>query len=352
MRLRRFSGKTEAEALALVRLELGPGAIILDTKRTTSDIRGMFGADTVEVLAAPGESPDTPPVTVTGQKKKPDSPAPTVALELLAEGVDPALVFGMSAPAEAESAERGLERVVNDLMSKNAAEPAFGRGDRVAFVGPTGSGKTTTAAKLCALASLTYGLSAAWLTADVYRAGGVEQATIYADIMRVPLEVCTSPETTREARMLHKTADYVLLDTGGMSHLASEDLERLRKTVTAFEPTTVYLTLPASSSWQHACEILSGFSTVGYDRLIVTKLDEASRTGVILNIAGLTDKKMDFFTTGQMVPDDICVAGPDPVLEKIRKRRAGTEHTTLGSSTPTRVKGGRGLERGETVGRL
>ena len=53
--------------------------------------------------------------------------------------------------------------------------------------------------------------------------------------------------------------------------------------------------------------IVNGYKLLNYNSIIVTKLDETSTYGSILNILKYADKPISFVTTGQNVPDDIKV---------------------------------------------
>src|SRR5688572_25835253 len=55
MQTQTFQAREIGEALALVRRELGPDAIIVETKRVPGRALGLLGGTFVEVTAAPGE---------------------------------------------------------------------------------------------------------------------------------------------------------------------------------------------------------------------------------------------------------------------------------------------------------
>src|SRR5262249_40479003 len=64
----------------------------------------------------------------------------------------------------------------------------------VALVGPTGVGKTTTIAKLAAVASRVELKRVALIAADTYRIGAVEQLQTYAQLLDVPMTVAYGPD--------------------------------------------------------------------------------------------------------------------------------------------------------------
>lgn len=55
---------------------------------------------------------------------------------------------------------------------------------------------------------------------------------------------------------------------------------------------------------------MARFSCLGLDRLLFTKLDEATTFGTILNMAFLTKMPISYLTIGQKVPEDIRKATP------------------------------------------
>jgi flagellar biosynthesis protein FlhF len=56
---------------------------------------------------------------------------------------------------------------------------------------------------------------------------------------------------------------------------------------------------------------------MNYNRLIFTKLDETNTYGVLLNGIYLTGLPVIYITTGQSVPDDICLADLDKISSLI-----------------------------------
>jgi len=64
-----------------------------------------------------------------------------------------------------------------------------GRPYCIALVGPTGAGKTTTAAKLAVRRGMFGAARPGLLTIDTYRVGGMEQLATYAELADVPFEV-------------------------------------------------------------------------------------------------------------------------------------------------------------------
>ncbi len=69
----------------------------------------------------------------------------------------------------------------------------------MAFVGPTGVGKTTTIAKLAAVSALTERRRVALITLDTYRIAAAEQLKVYGNIIGTPVIVASDREEFSQA---------------------------------------------------------------------------------------------------------------------------------------------------------
>jgi flagellar biosynthesis protein FlhF len=181
----------------------------------------------------------------------------------------------------------------------------------IAFVGPTGVGKTTTIAKLAARLKLHEGQRVGLITADTYRIAAVEQLRTYATIIGLPLRVVLSPEEVPGACDSLRDCDCILLDTAGRSHHDTRRVEDTRLIIDAARPSVTHLVLSASSSEAVQRRVLEGFLPLGYDRLIFSKLDEAEHPGTMINSAVRAGKPVSFVAVGQEVPDDLEPARPE-----------------------------------------
>lgn len=180
-----------------------------------------------------------------------------------------------------------------------------GRPLTIALLGPTGVGKTTTVAKLAATYKLRHGRQIGLITCDTYRIAAVDQLRTYADIIGLPLRVAMTPGEVRAAAESMRDCDAVLIDTAGRSPRDAGRLEELRSMLDAASPHQRHLVLSSTSSESAMAETASAFAPLGYDRVILTKLDEAVNFGVLVNVARRLRTSLSFVTTGQEVPDHI-----------------------------------------------
>ncbi|HFE63390.1 flagellar biosynthesis protein FlhF [candidate division KSB1 bacterium 4484_188] len=177
----------------------------------------------------------------------------------------------------------------------------------IALVGPTGVGKTTTIAKIAANQKLYNRSRVALISADTYRIAAIEQLQTFANIASIPMNVVYSPEDMRDA--IHKFRDYdlILIDTVGRSQKNEKHLRELNRFIEMANPDEVHLVLSLTTALKNLLDIMRRFKIMRPNRLIFTKLDEATNTGNILNVLYKHQLPVSFLTTGQVVPNDITV---------------------------------------------
>lgn len=187
----------------------------------------------------------------------------------------------------------------------------------IALVGPTGTGKTTTVAKLAANYHLREGYKVGLITLDTYRIAAVDQLRTYAGIIGVPLQVVATLQQMRAALTALGDCRAILIDTVGSSQNDDSRLLGLKKLLDEAKPHEVHLVLATTASLPVLTQTINRFSSLGVNRLIFTKLDEAVGFGVILNCLLCAQAGLSYVTTGQHVPDDIEAARPASLAERI-----------------------------------
>ena len=223
---------------------------------------------------------------------------------------DPVLYQWKGTLTEPAFTER-LERLVEQGLGKVSGVALNGSAPHiVALLGPTGVGKTTTIAKLAAYFSLQKGMRVSLITADTYRISAVEQLKTYAEIMGLQLEIVYAPQELAKALAKCKGSQLVLLDTAGRSPKNQEQLEELQLLLSQVPQAEKHLVLSLTTCNRDALEIAKRFSVCSPDKVLFTKLDEASRCGVILNVLQQFPMKLSYVTNGQNVPDDLQIVSP------------------------------------------
>ncbi|RMF48108.1 MAG: flagellar biosynthesis protein FlhF [Deltaproteobacteria bacterium] len=206
---------------------------------------------------------------------------------------------------------------ISDLL--RFASP-LGDGDgqkRLALVGPTGVGKTTTIAKLAAEYLRQRNGRVALFTIDTYRIAAPEQLRIYGDIMNLPVEVIYSPEQLRTAFAAHSDKDLILIDTSGRSHHDQTGMSELAAFLGPDARTENHLVLATGTRGRDLTDIVASFRRIPLASLIFSKIDETRQRGALLDLPLRQNLPISYLTNGQRVPEDILAAEPTLVAECI-----------------------------------
>ena len=142
--------------------------------------------------------------------------------------------------ATSTTVDRVRERLEPEPLPRQMRN-ADGTPYRIALIGPTGAGKTTTAAKLAVRRGMFGSARVGLLTIDTYRVGGMEQLATYAELADVPFEVVYDEREIADAMKRLSSCDVVIIDTPGRSPASSELTERWRTLLDALMPNEVHL---------------------------------------------------------------------------------------------------------------
>jgi flagellar biosynthesis protein FlhF len=278
MRLRSFTASSLPDAMDLVRRQLGDEAVILSTQD--------LGERGVRVTAGLDDDPEDR----QGQNEE----AALVAVEELSEVFDfhrvpPGLVDKLLTAASNLTAQgpqlmlAGALDAVLHFAPPPLPHPGGAVRAPILLVGPSGAGKTATAAKLCARARLA-NRPATLITLDTVSAGAREQAQAFAKALGVPLR--EAPDIERLGAVLGDCpSDHlIVIDTVGVNPYDLEDCKplRLAARVARAEP---LLVLPAGGDAMESAEVAIAFQELGARGLIATRLDAARRLGGLLAAA-------------------------------------------------------------------
>ncbi|HIE04037.1 MAG TPA: flagellar biosynthesis protein FlhF [Candidatus Latescibacteria bacterium] len=346
MRIKTFQANSMREALRKVREELGGDAVILDSRH----VKGLLGSK-VEVTAAVD---DPPPKAATGNFQKHieaytrwreqvlrEQGSPGERRDEIAKLKEEVVALRRAMMGRREEAGlygpqgrwcgvlvgRGVERGIAErwlLESGDGVDweayvqvkgclkewlgkvvPVYGDdGARViAFIGPSGMGKTTCLQKL----AVRYKLAKEWkvglVSLDTYRIGAMEQMRSFSIVAGMPLKVAYGPDEAEEAIRSLEDMDVILVDTPGVGEVD--------EIVKGIGPDEVHLVLAANAKEGDIMEAVRKFGGLPVSHLLFTKLDETISPGTILNVAYATGKALSYISDGPRIPEDLHQATPE-----------------------------------------
>jgi len=184
-------------------------------------------------------------------------------------------------------------------------------GRKIMIVGPTGVGKTTTIAKIAAMA-IQEGLQVVLLSSDNYRVAAVEQLRTFARVLNVPLEVVNAGSELVPILMNYPEEALFIMDTAGHGFREADRLSHIKGVYDYFEPEKVHIAVSATMKFKDVKLAFEGIKAcMPIEGVIVTKIDETDMPSSLLWVPKFMGIPLSFVTTGQNVPRDIHVASYD-----------------------------------------
>ncbi len=178
----------------------------------------------------------------------------------------------------------------------------------VALIGPTGVGKTTTAAKIAAWYSIHEGMKVALLSMDCYRIGATDQLRTYAKIMRLPCEIALRKKDLQMALLRHQDKDLIIIDTAGKSPYDPNHIRELGEWFSLKSGIEPYLVLSATCKKEDLQQILTTYEPLRVKGLILSKLDETRAYATLCQLLAGAALPISCLCTGQRVPEDFLLA--------------------------------------------
>lgn len=373
MRLKSYFASTIEAAMNLARQELGPEAMLVDSRRTGPEswhvgeyevVCALFQAKTTATPAL--EKPVTtifPPTgfrapsldklsqEVSDLKRYMEKMATTLTqsgagFANLRANPELAEIFAILTSSDVDSAiAHDIVTRIGNNSSPDANLPALldreidkllavdGRLGRtgarqavVALVGPPGAGKTTCLVKLAAQYGLATRRPTQILTLDTYRIAAAEQLRSYAAILGIGFQVVENTLALAQALEEHRQKDLILIDTPGFGRHDVEDAAEMAKFFSTHPTIDTHLVLPACVKSVDLKRTASAYEKFRPSKLLFTKLDETGTFGPILNLVVSLGKPVSFLSYGQQIPEDFGCAEKSKLVELILRKDSLAEN--------------------------
>jgi flagellar biosynthesis protein FlhF len=364
MKIRSYLTRSVHEAIEKARFELGPEALLLDSRKSAAGTSDQAYEVTFGVAADAGAgSSSAVPLHVsthndittqlaqlrqqiekvqrsvaaphiTGQSEQKSQATVSQLLRLgftdefareLIEAVPSgsAPVPNKRKPRKGSAAERSgcSMSVIAEIERRFSVAPELGNStaDRkiVLLVGPPGAGKTSTLVKL----AITYGtrrkIPIHLISTDTLRVGGAEQLQAYARILGASFESVHGVRALAHTLEQNAAKQMILIDTPGFSPADKEEARELSAFINQREDIDVQLVLPATSQIQAlrmAQERLASFRPT---KLIFTHVDEMNSPASLIEAAVSSKVPISFITNGQQIPEDLDEANKPALISAL-----------------------------------
>jgi flagellar biosynthesis protein FlhF len=198
----------------------------------------------------------------------------------------------------------------------------------LAFIGPTGVGKTTALAKLAAKQVIERNKKVALITVDSYRIAASEELKIYGKAIGIPVKTAATPCAFTAAVNAFRQHDLILVDTPGINSENHSEIEDLKSYLEVIPSIEIHLLLSAGAKEDDLFNTIKRLGVFPIQYLIFTKLDESATFGNLINLLVDHQLPLSFLTTGRQVPDSIEIGS----VEKIVKCLFGSFMNHLGIS--------------------
>jgi flagellar biosynthesis protein FlhF len=341
--IKSYFAASVVEAMERARVELGPDALLMNTREAPPEARHLgecevvFGVRTPAAPAIGAPEAAIDPVVDLRQRMEElrqmvcrlvaagdhQPECPTVIGEVLSNaGITQALAaeidlavqqrlrsrgvvqIGRPKSMPAWSAEDRIQETIAELESRIEVAPETGR--ITALVGPPGAGKTSALVKLAVTRGIAAQRPVRLLSVDHYRIAAAEQLRTYAAILGVPFTLAETTVALAQAIDAAPPETLLLIDTPGFT---AASLEESGQDLVSFlrerRDIDMHLVLTASMRPPDLERTVDLFQAFQPAKLLFTRLDETDATGSMFCEAARTGKPLSFFSTGQVIPEDM-----------------------------------------------
>ena len=345
MRVRIFRGATLAAAMAQIRAELGPEALILSdrTRDGQVEVTAALETDEAPVLRArtapaanahraatpqPGSlhsslhdlEPFSPGIRARPAPAALPASQPLVAMARLASTQAPGLAAALAWHGVSSGLANSLCEGTLDgqcaRMFRFAQLPLGAHDAPLLLAGPAGGGKTLTAARLATRLVLA-GQRPLVITADGQRAGAVEQLAAFTRLLGLTLVAAATPKILARALERRELGQQVLIDAPGLDLGDPQQAADLQSLLEASGATLV-LVLPCGLDPGEAQDIAAVHAAFDARALIATRTDVSRRLGGILSASAATGIPLAEAGVSSSAADGLAPMTPTFLAERLR----------------------------------
>jgi flagellar biosynthesis protein FlhF len=240
--------------------------------------------------------------------------------QLSRQGVESSLIEGLMGVAletlspstlgDAEACKKSIVQLMGAELRVQKGAGTFVSSNVMCLVGASGSGKTSSTAKLALFFSQTLKKRVTWVCADTVRTGAVAEARAYTDALGVELKLVYTPQDLKEILSAAQPNDLFLVDTPGYNPCSESQMAELGALLSEMPARVTCLVAPATTKEADLFQLSASLGLFKLDGLILTKLDETHIFGGVYNFARRNQVPLAYFATGREAARHLETADP------------------------------------------
>ena len=181
----------------------------------------------------------------------------------------------------------------------------------ILLTGLQGAGKTSLAGKLANYLKQ-QGNTPVLVAADLQRPNAVNQLQVVGESTKIPVFApepgngVGDPVSVAKAGVKfakEKLHNFVIIDTAGRTGVDQELMNQVKSIRDAVTPDEIFFVVDAMTGQDAAVTAKAFADGIGFDAVVLTKLDGDARGGAALSIVEITGKPIIFVSTGEKIAD-------------------------------------------------
>lgn len=274
---------------------------------TNKQIQAQYREARLKMLSAIAEQADNDEFAEPYDPEPTRKPIRKIQSELTVNSLLDSLQLTPGIAARLRGCKR-IDEVTANLAFMLESESALTDGI-FAFVGPAGSGKTTSLMKVIVNHVMNYGEnSCAIINCDRYSVGAMDRIQRFGELVGVDVIQVGPERDLNHAIASVAKRRLVVIDTPGLSPKSTDLHQQLQSIVRSHYEIQRLLVLPANlqyDSMQMARKLYGGKRLT---TCIATRMDETMSCGALLSFLAQSELPIRYLGTGPQIPEDIVAA--------------------------------------------
>jgi hypothetical protein len=168
----------------------------------------------------------------------------------------------------------------------------------IALVGPSGTGKSTSVAKLARHCRVEEKMDVALISLDRFRIGANAFLERVARTMEMPFAVVRDVHQLQTRLDEFDGVDVVLIDTPGLNRMEDSLMAEIKTLLSASAADEIHLVVNATVRETLLVDLTERFATLGTNRMLLTHMEEYGRDMCIANLLSRSRLPVSFYTDG------------------------------------------------------